>query len=306
MEIKLFNKSELQENLQEFCDLYHLCFNDKIDTTIVKQRYLENPIDELQMCVAISNGNIVANYAVAPSYITIGDTRFKSAISLNTMTHPNFAGQGLFVKLAQKLYEQLKNNNYELLYGFPNYISNRTFINKLNWKNIYEIPTLELIVEKQLEYQPSEIIEKENTKTFNNYYSNKIHINKSPDYLRWRYEEKPNCKYYFLETINGGWCIYKYYEDIINIVDYYITENKDIYNIIGFLTEKAITNKKTKITIWSSINSSLHIIFEKLGFRNRYPITYFGATDFGLNEKLDLDVFDHRNWIINMGDDNVY
>ena len=35
MEIKLFNKSELQENLQEFCDLYHLCFNDKIDTTIV-------------------------------------------------------------------------------------------------------------------------------------------------------------------------------------------------------------------------------------------------------------------------------
>ena len=221
MEIKLLTKTDLETNLQEFCDLYHLCFNDKINTKIVRQRYLENPLDELQMCVAISNGSIVANYAVAPSYISIGENRFKSAISLNTMTHPDFIGQGLFVKLAQKLYIKLKEENYRILYGFPNYISNRTFISKLNWRNIYEIPTLELMVSGPIEYKLDEITEKENSKNFNNYHSNKIHIDKNSDYLRWRYEEKPNSRYYFLETINGGWCIYKYYDNIINIVDYY-------------------------------------------------------------------------------------
>ena len=28
--------------------------------------------------------------------------------------------------------------------------------------------------------------------------------------------------------------------------------------------------------------------------------------DLGLSEELKMDIFDHRNWIINMGDDNVY
>lgn len=306
MEIKLFDKSELQENLQGFCDLYHKCFSNRIDTNVVKQRYLENPIDELQMCVALSEGNIVANYAVSPSYVTVGEKRFKSAMALNTMTHPDFLGQGLFVQLAQKLCSQLKDDNYDMIYAFPNYISNRIFINKLNWRNIYEIPTLELIVERPIEYQTREIIEKESPRTFVNYNSNKIHIDKNSDYLCWRYEECPNNKYYFIETINGGWCIYKYYENIINVVDYYICENRDVHNIIGYLTEMALKNKKDRITIWSSINSNIHLVLEKLGFRNRYPITYFAAIDLGLNEKINLDVFDYRNWIIQMGDDNVY
>ena len=60
MEIRLLNKADLETNLQEFCDLYHSCFSDKIDANIVRQRYLENPLDELQMCVAIDKNKIVA------------------------------------------------------------------------------------------------------------------------------------------------------------------------------------------------------------------------------------------------------
>ena len=152
MEIKLLYKTDLEENLQNFCDLYHLCFNDKIDTNIVRQRYLQNPLDDLQMCVAIDNHKIVANYSVSPTLLSKGDYKWKAALSLNTMTHPDYVGQGLFVKLADELNTQLKGEGYEMVYGFPNYISNRTFVTKLQWRNIYEIPTLELVIGNNLKY----------------------------------------------------------------------------------------------------------------------------------------------------------
>ena len=61
-----------------------------------------------------------------------------------------------------------------------------------------------------------------------------------------------------------------------------------------------------KMTVWSSVNSMTHLILEKMGFRNRYPITYFGAVDLGIGQRINLDIWDFRNWSINMGDDNVY
>lgn len=306
MEIKLLTKTDLETNLQEFCDLYHLCFNDKINTKIVRQRYLENPLDELQMCVAIDNNKIVANYSVSPTILSIGGREWKCAISLNTMTHPEYVGQGLFVKLAQRLNEHLRNEDYGMVYGFPNYISNRTFVTKLQWKNIYEYPTLELQINNKLDYSKENIVEYENVDSFANINSKLIHVDKNADYLKWRYISKPNVQYYFIGTLSGSWCIYKYYEKMINIVDVNIITANDIYDIIGYLSDKCVLNNLEKMTVWSAINTEQHLIFEKLGFRNRYPVTYFGCLDLGISKNLDIDLFDHRNWIINMGDDNVY
>ena len=306
MEIRLLNKADLETNLQEFCDLYHSCFSDKIDTNIVRQRYLENPLDELQMCVAIDKNKIVANYSVSPTILSAGEKKWKCALSLNTMTHPSYVGQGLFVKLAEQLYDNLKINGYQMVYGFPNYISNRTFVTKLHWKNIYEFPTLELLVNKIIHYDRENVAEYNDISNFCNINSKKIHVDKNVDYLQWRYVDKPNVNYYFLKTLSGSWCIYKYYENMINIVDMNIEHIEDIYDVIGYLSEKSLINNLEKITVWSAINSEQHLAFEKIGFRNRYPITYFGCLDLGLAQQAEIDLFDHRNWLINMGDDNVY
>lgn len=306
MEIKLLYKTDLEENLQNFCDLYHLCFNDKIDTNIVRQRYLQNPLDDLQMCVAIDNHKIVANYSVSPTLLSKGDYKWKAALSLNTMTHPDYVGQGLFVKLADELNTQLKGEGYEMVYGFPNYISNRTFVAKLQWRNIYEIPTLELVIGNNLEYNVYNIVECDNVDSFGNINSEIIHIDKNKEYLKWRYIDKPNVKYYFIGTNNGGWCVYKYYEKMINIVDINIDNSEDIYDVIGYLSNKCLSEGLEKITIWSAINTKQHLVFEKLGFRNRYPITYFACLDLGIGQRLNVDLYDYRNWMINMGDDNVY
>jgi len=306
MEIRILGKDELMERLQQFCDLYHCCFNDKIDEVIVSQRYLQNPLDELAMCVAIDKEKIVANYSVSPSWIVSGNVRFKCALSLNTMTHPDYIGQGLFVKLASTLYGHLQENGYAMVYGFPNYISNRTFLTKLGWKNIYEYPTLELTIESSIPFEKRNLRELDDVSVIPNIQSENLYVDKNIDYLQWRYVEKPNVEYHFLMTGNGGWCVYKRYEDMYNIVELHTESVLDVNDFVGFITAKAKQNGLKKLTVWSAINSKQHLALEKLGFRNRYPITYFGAVDLGISSSVCFDVFDHRNWLINMGDDNVY
>lgn len=303
MELKALTKKELHERTQQFCDLYHSCFNDRIDAAIIEQRYLQSPVGDLWMYVALEGDRIIANYSVSPSYLQFGDKTIKCALSLNTMTHPEFVGQGLFVQLAQRLYAELKQQGYGMVYGFPNYISNRTFCTKLGWKDIYEIPTMELIVEKEFPYNPSNILlstgfDVQQTTT------RRLAVAKTEDYLNWRYKNKPYTEYSLVKTVNDGWMVWKRYQNMINIVELHPESVEDLTDMIGYVSSLVKELGLEKMTVWSDANSWEHLCLEKFGFRNRYPITYFGACN--LNMPKDLDIWDFRNWRIQMGDDNVY
>lgn len=305
MEIKFLNKKELIELASNFCELYRNCFNDYIDEEIVIRRYVDNPYDELYMCVAIDNGKIVSNYAVSPSMIEYDGRKFKSALSLNTMTHPDYMGQGIFVKLASLLYAKLKEDGYKIVYGCPNFISNRTLCNRLNWVDIYEYPTMELVIDKDIPFDTSAISIVEAYK-LSLEKDCKIKVSKDPAYMKWRYTNHPSNKYFCIQTSDMGWAIYKVYQNMINIVELHAVNKDDQRNIVGYILAEAKKMNIEKLTVWSRINSEEHFIFEKLGFRNRYPITYFGALDLGLSDEIGCDIWDYRNWSVNMGDDNVY
>lgn len=303
MELKALTKQELHERTQQFCDLYHSCFNDKIDATTIEQRYLQNPVGDLCMYVAMEDDRIVANYSVSPSLLQIGDKQIKCALSLNTMTHPDFVGKGLFVELAKRLYEELKQQGYGMVYGFPNYISNRTFCTKLGWKDIYEIPTLELVVEKEIPFNSSNIVI---CSVFDvpQAPNGQLRVAKYETYLNWRYKNKPYAEYSMVKTTNGSWMIFKPYQNMINIVEFHPESVDDLADMIGYVTSVVMNFGLEKMTVWSGANSWIHLCLEKFGFRNRYPITYFGACD--LNMSKGVDIWDFRNWSIQMGDDNVY
>ena len=305
MKYKLLTKEELKERTNQFCDLYHSCFNDKIDSSVIVQRYLQNPVDDLFMYVAMEDERIVANYSVAPAFLQYDNEMVKCALSLNTMTHPEFVGKGLFVKLASALYDELRDKGYGMVYGFPNYISNRTFCNKLNWKDIYEIPTLELVITQAIPYNKSNVLLSSEYE-IEQISESRLHVYKSKEYLFWRYKNKPYSRYFCIKTRNGGWAIYKRYQNMINIVELHAQSETVIVDLIGFIIDVVIQDGLEKMTVWSSVNSMTHLILEKMGFRNRYPITYFGAVDLGIGQRINLDIWDFRNWSINMGDDNVY
>jgi hypothetical protein len=78
-------------------------------------------------------GMAVAFYGVIPCFLQHAERILRSAQSADTMTHPQYRNQGLFVKLANLTFNLCKANGIQLVFGFPNQNSLPGFINKLGW-----------------------------------------------------------------------------------------------------------------------------------------------------------------------------
>lgn len=315
MEYIFLDRNNFVDWIEQFCTLYRKCFTAKINEKIVKWRYLENPHNDLLVCVAIDNGRLIANCAASPCEIYYKGKLEKSAISLNLMTDPEYRGRGIFVDLAKRLYSHMEQLGYKSVLEFPNYISNPTLIKHLGRHTIYEIPTLKLILSdfiKEIESDQLILVDDEFEL---NYYPFKhrtktIYLNKNREYLKWRYFQNPQNEYKNFVILDDNrvvrsFLICKEYEEQLNIVDYCFYEECDIEPLIFKGIEYAKKLNKESVTIWSQIGTDEHLFLQKLGFRNNYPITYFSGRLFSSSDALH-DFYDYRNWFVTMGDNNVY
>jgi GNAT superfamily N-acetyltransferase len=80
------------------------------------------------------NHTPIAFYGVIPCFIQHGDKTLLSAQSADTMTHPDYRGKGLFVKLATMTFDLCKETGIRMVFGFPNQNSLPGFIDKLGWQ----------------------------------------------------------------------------------------------------------------------------------------------------------------------------
>ena len=102
--------------------------------------YKDNPSNRIEIILAIDKENIVGHYAVIPVKMKIKDEINLMSLSLDTMTHKDYRGRGIFPKLASKLYKELGESGISITFGFPNKNSINGFISKLNWVEISDVP----------------------------------------------------------------------------------------------------------------------------------------------------------------------
>lgn len=312
MEYIIVKKEELSNYAEDFCKLYKTAFKDYFDEKVFLQRYYRNPYNDICMCLAVADGHIVANYSASPREAIINGEIVKCAQSLNTVTHPDYFGKGLFVTLANILYSDMEKKGYKFIYGFPNYISNRTFNNKLQWKTIYEVPMLTLELENRNELSRKMAGEIKESVDIQDFFNNDMELNgekyvirKSPEYLAWRYMNNVQTHYdYVYSAGDKSWAIFKVYENIINIVEIHGKSIEEYQKLLNWIIMYGVQLNMKQLTVWSAINTQEHYLLEKYGFRNRYPIYYFGARllDASFNNK----IFDYRSWYLQMGEENEY
>ncbi len=318
MEIITLNRESFKNYMKEFADLYTLCFNVPMTQKEVEWRYLDNPNKDILSCIALDKGKLVANYSTSPIRLIKKGKVIKAALSLNTMTHPDYIGQGLFVKLASMVYSHMQEDNYKLVMGFPNNISHRTFITKLNWKDIGIVPTLELDVKKVKEKK----LEKKYTIVNDTLYTldyskciktdNHIYVYKDNEYLQWRYRDNPSMKYYIYAVTDqndsrfaSSRIILKEYKNRLNIVDAFFINEDEEKALLNYAIEAAKKLEKELITCWFKLDTKEHLVLESYGFCLASPITYFGVNI--LNQDLDdSEYLNEFNWYLHLSDDNVY
>jgi len=103
-------------------------------------KFRDNPSGQPIVALAEAEGKIVGQYALWPTQLRLGTELVSGAQSLDTMTHADFRGQGMFTVLADECMRYAAKRGVEALYGFPNESSRPGFVRKLDWDCTGDVP----------------------------------------------------------------------------------------------------------------------------------------------------------------------
>jgi len=130
--------------LAEYSDLFNACFlgTNRFTTEYLKWLYVDNPDGKAFGFDARNEGVLAAHYVCVPARAMINGRPVRVLLSLNTATHPQFQGKGLFTKLAAMTYDAAALAGFEGVYGVANANSTPGFIRKLNFQLIRPLEAL--------------------------------------------------------------------------------------------------------------------------------------------------------------------
>lgn len=277
-------------------------------------RFLDNPFGGPMIELAWDGATLAAHYAVSPVVMDVDGQPLLTALSGTTMTHPEHRGQGLFPKLAETLYDRLRRSGCFMVWGFPNDQSHRGIVRDLRWQDVYEIPMLRLEV-RDVRAQVSD-----NISEFVGFdpafddlwpkarFRSRIAVRHDRRFLSWRLHAGSGNSYRCVGCrVKGEWlgyAAYKVYGEEMDLVDLLIAHgtNADAELLAALLAVCAREGLKA-INSWVPVGDPTHALFEKNGFRNWIPVTYFGARRLAESR---TDVSDVRGWRYSMIDSDVF
>ena len=141
--LKLTIKSYEEGDENDILDLFETVFKQKLNIENWRWRFRDNPAGKHFIKLMWDKDKLVGHYAISPTIMRVDEQDVFTALSLTTMTHPDYAGKGIFKQLSSSLYEDLENNyNCKAIWGFPNNNSHYGFVKRLDWSNLSILHTL--------------------------------------------------------------------------------------------------------------------------------------------------------------------
>jgi hypothetical protein len=174
-----------EQSLKNYTNLLNLVFGkDSFNLDYLRWLYKENPYGEAFGFDAYYEEKLIAHYVTIPVIYELGKIKYKGLLSLNTATHPDFQGMGLFTQLATKTYNLAQNLNFDFVIGVANKNSTHGFINKLGFKLIASLDVyLSMEIKRKYESLDSKFL-------------SSFDLN----YINWRVS-KPNNGYFIFNDI---------------------------------------------------------------------------------------------------------
>lgn len=122
--------------LAQYRALFAACFPgvDKFSAAYLQWLYADNPDGHAVGYDAWDGERLAAHYVCIPARTRVEGTAVTLLLSLNTATHPDYQGQGLFTRLAAMTYEAAAAAGYSGVYGVANANSTPGFVRKLGFQ----------------------------------------------------------------------------------------------------------------------------------------------------------------------------
>ena len=292
------------------------CFGMDVDIHYFEWKFLKNPVGFVEGYYAkSSNGDIAAYYGVIPQlYSIVGKERIIYQ-SCDTMTHSEHRRKGLFQKLANHCYEELKKSGNLFVIGFSGEQSTPGFI-KFGWKNVFTIRNyfFPKLLQTFFSSKSESVTIIENTKsiehlTIKSNSNTTIHSVKRADIYQWRISN-PLSKYTVIGT-KGNNDQYDSYltfirqEKKIILFDLHITDKKSERDLFNYLISQ-IKKNHLGIIAFTQGNTDLSKLLRKRWFMiNPFPFGPLSkSTPFiFLAENHELINYNHsEKWCVNAYD----
>ncbi len=299
--------------------LFRLSFGRPIDTETWAWRYRKTPDGPGIIRLAWDGDVLAAHYAVSTIPFSIDGKEWLTGLSGTTMTHPRYRGLGLFPALAGEVYAEMERSGRAMVWGFPNRMSHHGFSQKLEWADIYEVPTFRLPLEEAASL-PSPRREVVFLSRFDGRFD-RLWEEARGDYrvigrrdrrsLAWRYAYCPFGRYRITGYVEDdrllGYAVLKPYGEEVHVVDL-LTRLRDAdvaEQLIRHAVEFSRGRGARSVSLWLNVSHPLHRSLEKYGFRNEAPVAYWGGRRLA-PQLSGQALFDFRNWHLTMGDSDVY
>jgi hypothetical protein len=323
MELKQYKSGDEVKIL----DLFHKAFGKELSPEFWKWRFAANPFLEPHLINLMWEGDVMAgHYAVSASEIIMDGETYLTSLSGTTMTHPDFAGKGIFTDLALTLYDRVAQDyGVNMVLGFPNKNSHYGLVKKIEWKDVAILPTLSINAGKLKNTANDNVRQIETfTEAHSSFAKNSIeklgfsiYTNRSAKYLNWRYLDCPINDYHCFEyTEDGaiqGIIITKRFASFstpgefeIDIVEVFSNANIGVLDALMTAVNyfyNSIEAPFNKMNMWMSVLDARHLLLEKLGFSIGLPLTFMCTKAFKPGFEA---IYNYQNWYISMGDSDVY
>jgi GNAT superfamily N-acetyltransferase len=297
-------------------DLFECSFGKKLSLDYWNWRFANHPSGLKMIMLMWDEDRLVGHYALSPMRLIIDQQEILTALSMTTMTHPDYAGKGIFTQLANALYEEERSRNgLTAVWGYPNVNSHYGFIKNLQWSNLEQIPTFSINADviKDTESNITVAGNFRNVKRYS-HDNSRVRVLDDLTYLSWRYERNPSNSYFIFEKQiqdEYAFAIVKKFDSFtvqglkeLDVLEWQVPADEKLQMEFLHAIKKHFSDSHVQcINMWMPLNDRRHIQLEKLGFRNRQPITYFGIRLLDSNYDALLD---GRNWQYSLGCSDIY
>jgi GNAT superfamily N-acetyltransferase len=102
-------------------------------------KHQENPFGESPVLLALEGGELVGVRAFMQWRWTLNNTGYKAVRAVDTATHPDHQGKGIFKKLTLGLVEECRSKGFNFVFNTPNSQSKPGYL-KMGWKEAGKFP----------------------------------------------------------------------------------------------------------------------------------------------------------------------
>lgn len=198
-----------------------------------KWKHIENPFGKSPILLAEENGILLGVRAFLKWEYYLDGKVYKACRAVDTATHPDHQGRGIFKNLSLSLIEEIKKDDVDLVFNTPNSKSTPGYL-KMGWEKWGKLPLklnfhLTNIKGSQQEFgdwnQITSLIEKiEHASQSDPVMQTRL----VPGYLHWRYPANPLYTYQFISDGENFLLIYRIKEGKMGkefrICDFFTTD----------------------------------------------------------------------------------